>query len=184
MLQWILDVLKGVVIGIANIIPGVSGGTMMIVMGIYDKIIYCVNHVFKEFGKCIKILLPYALGIVLALVFMSAVILGSMDNFPLPTAFIFIGLIMGGLPAIFAEIKGVKLNWTHWLAFLISAGILVGMQFLPQSERETLNVDFVQMLIILVMGVISSATMIIPGVSGSMMLMILRAATPASCCPS
>lgn len=173
MVQWILDILKGVVIGIANIIPGVSGGTMMVVMGIYDKLIYCINHVFKEFGKCIKILLPYVIGILVAIIFMSALLLKSMENFPLPTAFAFIGLIMGGLPAIFAETKGVKINWKHCLAFVISAAILVGMQFIPQSERTTLDVDVLQMLVILLMGIIASATMIIPGVSGSMMLMIL-----------
>ena len=78
MKQWLLDVLKGVVIGIANIIPGVSGGTMMIVMGIYDKLIYCINNLFKQFGSCIKILLPYGVGIGLALVTMSGLIGGSM----------------------------------------------------------------------------------------------------------
>lgn len=173
MKQWILDVLKGVVIGIANIIPGVSGGTMMIIMGIYDKLIYCINHVFKEFGKCIKILLPYVLGILIALFTMSGLIGGSMERFPLPTAFAFIGLIMGGLPAICAEVKGVKIKPVHVLAFLLAAALLVGMQFMPHSDRTNVDVDVLQMLIILLMGVIASSTMIIPGVSGSMMLLIL-----------
>ena len=47
------NILKGMVIGIANIIPGVSGGTMMVAMGIYDKLIHCITHVFKEFKKSI-----------------------------------------------------------------------------------------------------------------------------------
>lgn len=172
-MTWLLDVLKGAVIGIANIIPGVSGGTMMIIMGIYDKLLFCINNVFKQFGKCIKILLPYALGIVLAIVCMSAVITGSMAKFPLPTAFAFIGLIMGGLPAILQECKGIKLKFGHFVAFAAAAILLVGMQFMPASADVELKASVGQSLIIVLMGMIASATMIIPGVSGSMMLMIL-----------
>ena len=51
----IKNALKGMVIGIANIIPGVSGGTMMVAMGIYDKLIHCITHIFKEFKKCAEI---------------------------------------------------------------------------------------------------------------------------------
>ena len=175
MKQWLLDVLKGVVIGIANIIPGVSGGTMMIVMGIYDKLIYCINNLFKQFGSCIKILLPYGVGIGLALVTMSSLIGGCMENFPLPTALVFTGLILGGIPAIVEQVRDVKIKPVHVLAFLLAAGLLVGMQFMPASDSADLSkgANVLQMLIILVMGVIASSTMIIPGVSGSMMLLIL-----------
>ena len=57
---------KGVVIGIANIIPGVSGGTMMVSMGIYDKLIHCITHLFSELKKSILFLLPIAVGMVVA----------------------------------------------------------------------------------------------------------------------
>lgn len=63
-MKTIFDILRGVVIGLANIIPGVSGGTMMVSMGIYDTIIGCINSLFKDFKKCIKTLWPYALGMV------------------------------------------------------------------------------------------------------------------------
>ena len=56
--------LKGVVIGIANIVPGVSGGTMMVSMGIYDKLIHCITHLFSEFKKSLLFLLPIAVGMV------------------------------------------------------------------------------------------------------------------------
>ena len=61
------DILRGVVIGLANIIPGVSGGTMMVSMGIYDAIIGCINSLFKDFKRCVKMLWPYALGMVLGI---------------------------------------------------------------------------------------------------------------------
>ena len=173
MKKWLLDILKGAVIGVANIIPGVSGGTMMIIMGVYDKLIFCINNVFKQFAKCIRILLPYVIGIVLALVCMSAFIMNSMEKFPLPTAFAFIGLIMGGLPAILGEVRDVKRKPVHWVVFALAAIFLVGMQFMPKSADAEMTLNVGKILILVLMGVIASSTMIIPGVSGSMMLMIL-----------
>lgn len=173
MKKWLLDILKGVVIGVANIIPGVSGGTMMVVMGVYDKLLFCINNIFKQFVKCIKILLPYIIGILLALAFMSTLIIGSMEKFPLPTAFAFIGLIVGGLPAILSEVKDIKRTPVHWAVFAAAFIFLVGMQFMPKSADVALSLNVGQILIIMVMGVIASSAMIVPGVSGSMMLMIL-----------
>ena len=66
-MKTIFDILRGVVIGLANIIPGVSGGTMMVSMGIYDTIIGCINSLFKDFKRCVKMLWPYALGMVLGI---------------------------------------------------------------------------------------------------------------------
>ena len=54
MKKWLLDVLRGMVIGVANIIPGVSGGTMMVSMGIYDTLIYCITHLFKQLKKSLQ----------------------------------------------------------------------------------------------------------------------------------
>ena len=73
------DILRGVVIGIANAIPGVSGGTMMVSMGIYDKLIYSVAHLFQQPVKSIKTLLPYfavLLGILLAVTYIPALSMG------------------------------------------------------------------------------------------------------------
>lgn len=174
MKKWLLDILKGVVIGVANIIPGVSGGTMMVVMGVYDKLLFCINNVFKQFTRCIRILLPYIIGILLALVCMSSLIVGSMEKFPLPTAFAFIGLIMGGLPAIMAEVKDVKRRPIHWAAFAVAFVLLVGMQFLPESgDRDLTTLNIGKVLIVMLMGVIASSAMVVPGISGSMMLLIL-----------
>ena len=62
------NILKGMVIGIANIIPGVSGGTMMVSMGIYDKLIHCITHLFSEFKKSVLFLLPIAVGMGIAII--------------------------------------------------------------------------------------------------------------------
>ena len=78
------QILRGVVIGVANIIPGVSGGTMMVSMGIYDTLIHCITHLFKEFKKSILTLLPYAIGMLAGILALASVISWGLENYPLP----------------------------------------------------------------------------------------------------
>ena len=66
-------ILQGVVVGVANIIPGVSGGTMMVAMGLYDKLIHAITHIKSEFGKSMKLILPILIGAALAIVILSRV---------------------------------------------------------------------------------------------------------------
>ena len=81
----IIDILKGVIIGIANIIPGVSGGTMAVSMGIYDKIVKIVGNafhsIFKDFKNTVKFLLPIGIGAVLGIVLFSKLIKYCLEVF-------------------------------------------------------------------------------------------------------
>lgn len=166
------DVLKGMVIGLANIIPGVSGGTMMVSMGIYDTLIYCITHLFKQFKKSILTLLPYAAGMVIALVGLSFVITASLDNYALPTNALFIGLIFGGLPAIFAQIRGEKKGVPGAVLFVLAAAFIIFLELIRTENTVDIHLSVLEVVKLFVMGVIASATMVIPGVSGSMMLML------------
>lgn len=82
----IKSILKGMVIGIANIIPGVSGGTMMVSMGIYDKAIHCITHLFSEFKKSILFLLPIFIGMGIAIVGSSFGLEYLFAQFPVQTS--------------------------------------------------------------------------------------------------
>ena len=86
------QVLRGVVIGIANIIPGVSGGTMMVSMGIYDTLIHCITHLFSEFKQSVKTLWPYLVGMLIGIFALASVLTYCFTHFPLPTSTTFIGL--------------------------------------------------------------------------------------------
>ena len=79
------QILSGVVIGVANIIPGVSGGTMMVAMGIYDKLISSITGLFKEFKKSVRFLLPVGIGMVLGIVVLSKLIAIMFDVIPFQT---------------------------------------------------------------------------------------------------
>ena len=104
-MKFIKDILKGVVIGVANAIPGVSGGTMMVSMGVYDDIIYCITHLFKQLKKSIMILLPYFIGMVVGIIGLAFSIKSLFANFPFQTSMVFIGLILGGVPMILERVR-------------------------------------------------------------------------------
>ena len=174
-MKTIFDILRGVVIGLANIIPGVSGGTMMVSMGIYDTIIGCINSLFKNFKRCIKTLWPYALGMVLGILGLAKLITFLLEAYPLPTNMAFIGLILGGLPMILKKMKGKKKGIAGGIAFVLAFALVVGLKIIGGGNGTdaaiTLNIG--QLIILFIMGAIAAATMVIPGVSGSMMLMLL-----------
>lgn len=171
----IKNILKGVVIGLANIIPGVSGGTMAVSMGIYDKLIHCVTHLFKEFKKSILFLIPIFLGAGIAVVGLTFVIPILFARFPLQTNLLFIGLIVGGLPAIWKKVKGNSIRPGYILAFLIFFALVAGMAVMGEKEGAAADLSFGLWNVVKLfgVGVIASATMIIPGVSGSMILLLL-----------
>lgn len=171
----IKSILKGMVIGIANIIPGVSGGTMMVAMGIYDKLIHCITHLFKEFKESVKFLFPIAIGMGIAIVISALGLEYLFDNVPLQTNLLFIGLIMGGFPAIWKKVKGQRIKAGHIIAFLAFFALVVGMAFMGNAEGREADLSFnlMNVFILFVVGIIASATMVIPGVSGSMVLLLL-----------
>ena len=170
------QLLRGVIIGVANIIPGVSGGTMMVSMGIYDTLIHCITHLFKEFKKSVKTLLPYAIGMGVGILALASVISWGLEKYPLPTNALFIGLILGGLGPLLKKIERKKISIPAVIAFLAMFALIIWMGIQRKDgiqNAETLEMNGLQMLLMVGIGMIASATMIIPGVSGSLVLMLL-----------
>lgn len=180
MLQWILDVVRGAVIGVSNIIPGVSGGTMAVSMGIYDRLIYAFNQIFRQFKKSFRELLPILIGVLIGL-FAFAALIGTLlgtdaEEIPgtrLPTNFAFIGLILGGLPAIYKRVNMKDAKLPGLILFLLFLALVVALPLLSPPETRTVDHSVGTALLMIPLGAIASATMVIPGVSGSMILMLL-----------
>ncbi|MDD5900934.1 MAG: DUF368 domain-containing protein [Lachnospiraceae bacterium] len=173
-MKFILDMIRGAVIGIANIIPGVSGGTMMVTMGIYDKLLGAITGIFKQFKKSIKTLFPYFVGMVAgigAFAFLLTKVL--LVKFPLPTAFAFIGLIVGGVPVLVKKAKeaGRTGIFPCILVFGLFFALIIGLQFLGEGAERDVTPSLLNVLILMVMGVLSAAAMVVPGVSGSLLLL-------------
>ena len=191
-MNFILDILKGAVMGIANVIPGVSGGTMAVAMGIYDKLIYALTHIFKELKKSIVTVLPIGIGMVLGIVGLSMVIEWMFSVVPIQTNLLFIGLIIGGIPAIWLRIRGGSIKPGYIIGFLLLFALVIGLSFIQaKTEKQKDEVKaaakaesaedgsfYVETGVVPAVkyvgaGVIASGTMVIPGVSGSMMMMVM-----------
>ncbi len=171
----IKSILKGMVIGIANIIPGVSGGTMMVAMGIYDKLIHCITHLFSEFKKSVAFLFPIAIGMGVALIASAFGLELLFEKLPIQTNLLFIGLIIGGLPAMWKNVKGNSIKIGHIVAGLLFFVVVVTMAVMGETEGNAADLTFnlVNVIKLLGVGIIAAATMVIPGVSGSMMLLLM-----------
>ena len=121
MLHWILDILRGAVMGVSNIIPGVSGGTMAVSMGIYDRIIYAVNNIFKQFKKSFREILPILIGILIGLLILQV---------PLAIPLAALVFLLAFIPIVGATVAGilaalVALVANGWVVALIVVGVVV-----------------------------------------------------------
>ncbi len=180
-MKFLVELIKGVFVGIANVIPGVSGGTMAVSFGIYDKIISSVTNLFKDFKKSVKTLFPIAVGIAIGIVAFTFIIPYLLETQPFCTSAAFTGLIVGGIPAI---VKALKEGWNkdtkrsvpvNVIVFIILFVISLAMPFMNGDAESgiLLTADAPTMIKVFFLGIIAAATMVIPGVSGSLVLMIL-----------
>ena len=178
----VLDILRGIVIGIANIIPGVSGGTMAVSMGIYDKLIGAVTGLFKHFKESIRLLIPLGIGMGIGIVGFGFLLEYLLEYHVLATCLTFVGLIVGGLPILWMNLKSNvakkpsrRIGAGEIISFLVLLAIGVGLPLMQGSEgaMKTLVLNPGTIVVLFLLGLIASATMVIPGVSGSMVLMVL-----------
>lgn len=180
-MEFILDAVKGIFMGIANIIPGVSGGTMAVSLGIYDKFISSISGLTKNFKKSFMALLPIVLGMGVGILGFSFIIEYLLRAHTLVTCLAFIGLIFGGLPVLLKAMKkkmreaDSKLGIGNAAAFIILFAVAVGLPMIGVGEETStvLTANAASMIILFFVGIIAAATMVIPGVSGSLVLMIL-----------
>ena len=177
----VMLVIKGFVMGIANIIPGVSGGTLALTLGIYEDFIGAISHFFSRLKENIKFLLPIFSGMGLSILTMSNVISTCFDKFPIPTTLFFMGLVIGGIPMLVSKVKDSKekKQISSYVIALITFSIVMIMAFADQifasgiGEVSFQNMNILSYILLFVVGVIAAATMVIPGVSGSLVIMLL-----------
>lgn len=175
----IILILKGFIMGIANVIPGVSGGTLALTLGIYEKFISAISHFLGNIKENMKFLIPIAIGMVLAIITMSSLITECFENFPIPTSTFFMGLVIGGVPLLTAKVKGKKevKQISSYIIMALTFSFVLFLALAPSIFGDTgdvkLNLTFGSLLILFLIGIITSATMVIPGVSGSLVLMLL-----------
>ena len=105
--------------GIANVIPGVSWGTLAVILGLFNDFVGSISNIFKSFKKSVLFLLPIVLGMGVAVVASSKLIETCLNYYPLATILFFVGLILGGVPILFNKIKGEMKSIPNYIIFII-----------------------------------------------------------------
>ena len=167
-------ILKGFIIGIGKIIPGVSGALLAISLGVYEKSVKAISDFFKNPLEHFKFLFPLGIGVVLSISFTSKAILYLLNNYYLPVMLLFIGLIAGGIFPIFKNINIKKLKFSNYLIMFLSFIFVISLSFIGDSIfLYEINNPILKMLVYVLIGFIDAATMIIPGISGTAVMMLL-----------
>lgn len=165
--------IKGFILGVANVIPGVSGGTLAVSLGLYERGLECVTTLFKKFKENLTFIMPIALGIGVAILSTSKLVTYALTNFKAQTIFLFVGLIFGGISLIMKKVKGQKSFFNICVLCIVFIFVL-GLNFV---KTDTFSISFTNMKIIdyvllALVGFIASSAMVIPGISGSFVLMV------------
>jgi putative membrane protein len=167
--------LKGLAIGTAAIIPGISGGTIAFMLGIYDQIIDAIVSIRLQSKKSLQVLLPVGVGVVVAIGLLTYPMGLALMYAPFPTVTLFAGFIVGSLPQLRKDLLN-KLNIKAWVLLIVPAVIatLLGV-FSVIGELDATSVltsdAFLPKLSLLVVGLLGVSAFVVPGISGSMLLL-------------
>lgn len=175
-MNFVRNLICGLVIGVANIIPGVSGGTMAVLLGMYDQLIESVSSWRRHFMDSLRLLLPVALGAGSGILLFSRMIKYLLSYFPMATNFFFLGLVFGGIPVIYKRAAAGRFRPLNLLPFAAALCVMIAVPLLSaQSGASGLITALTPVVFIrlTLCGALAAACMILPGVSGSMVMMIL-----------
>ncbi|MGN1372858.1 MAG: DUF368 domain-containing protein [Candidatus Coproplasma sp.] len=172
--DFLIKMLKGGAIGLAMIIPGVSGGTLAVLLGIYDKIIGSISNLFKDFKASFLFLLPILLGAVLAFAALYYPLKLALQYAPFPTIMLFAGFMLGSTPDMIIGAKENGFKKFDVASILIPLAVVVGICFIPNMGNVDLSsaMPWHGYVVLAVMGVLASCALVVPGISGSMLMLI------------
>ena len=166
---------QGAAIGVSMIIPGVSGGTMAVLMNVYDKLINAISNLRKDFKNSVLFLLPILLGAVIAVGALVVPIHYALKHVPFPTVMLFTGLMLGTTPKLIKD--GIKKGFKKLdiIAVLVPLAVIIGICFIPNVGAADLSKSMPVWgyFVIILIGAIGSCALVVPGISGSLLLLIL-----------
>lgn len=155
-------------------VPGVSGGTMAILLGIYDKLIYSISNFFKDIKGNLFFLFKFCAGAGLGIALLARVISWLLEKFPLPVSFFFLGAVIGGIPALLRKTKESTIKLSSFLYFFVGLVVVVAIGFIPAGNFSIgQGSGIVHLLMLFIAGIIIAVALVLPGISTSHMLLVL-----------
>ncbi len=184
MKEHILNLIAGIVFGLANVIPGVSGGTMAVVFGVYERLIGLIANLRERFKKELPFIAFFGVGAAIGIVAFGKAMKWVLENYPIVANAFFIGVILGSIPMLAKmTFKGGKtwiVNWKNVVPGLITLAIMIPMAMAgdDSAAKETAQASMEGSLLLnmvkwMLGGVLAASCMIIPGVSGSFVMLLI-----------
>ncbi|HCY8455580.1 TPA: DUF368 domain-containing protein [Staphylococcus aureus] len=174
--KWI-NILKGFAMGTSDLVPGVSGGTIALLLGIYNQFIASISGIFsRRFWPSFTFLIPIIIGMLLAMGSLSNLFNYLLSQHHIPTMFFFGGLIIGIVPYLL-KISNYKTSFTtkHYMMVIADIAILIVITLMNNSDKhagETLTLSTGLIIKYFIAGMCASSAMLLPGISGSFMLLV------------
>lgn len=172
-MKFILDCIKGIAIGAGAILPGISSGVLCVIFGIYDKLVDSVLDFFEDIKSNFRFLFPIIIGICIGVVLFGNILKAIFALYPIQTNFAFIGLILGCVPNLF-KIANSKTGFRlHYLIYTAITFIVTIFLLVLENSFNSTNCTSTNVLFLILSGFIMSAGIVIPGISSTVLLMIL-----------
>ena len=185
MLHHLYILVAGIVFGLANVIPGVSGGTMAVVFGLYERLIDLVANLRTKWRKELPFILVFGLGAGIGILAFGKLMKWILANYPTEANAFFIGIILGSIPMLvrltFKQGKKWHVSLANILPMLITFGIMIPMALAGDTSKakeaavaaQVTSFNLGNTLLYILYGIIAISTMIIPGISGSFVMLLL-----------
>ncbi|MDR2088398.1 MAG: DUF368 domain-containing protein [Clostridiales Family XIII bacterium] len=173
--KWIVRIAKGFAIGSSMLIPGVSGGTMAILLGVYDEMISALSHIRTRFASGGLLLLQFLAGAGLGILLLSGPLLTALELWPKPVMFFFTGAILAGIPPIYRKVRVARIKPQNILVAAIGAAVAVATEYLPSglfSPAPGGGFDPIAVALLIAAGFVIAVALILPGISGSYVLLM------------
>jgi putative membrane protein len=169
--DWIIRMLKGILVGIGFITPGLSGGVLAVVFGIYEPLMRFLGNLRQKFLKNLLFFIPVGIGGVIGVVAFSAVVDFAFQNYPAQFTWLFIGFIAGTFPSLFKTSGKKGRTWWHWaLLVAIAVGTFFLMNWMETIRNMQLTPSFGNWLL---SGALIGLGVVVPGMSPSNFLIYL-----------
>ena len=160
--------LKGIIVGIGGIAPGLSGSVLLVILGLYQKTINAIGTIFKNFKKNITFLVPLFLGFGIGVIIFSKIVDFLLENYEMYTRFTFLGLVIGTVPLFYREVKKEGFKKKYYWIMLVSACAGFALFFLNKDLFPVItNPNLFQSVLL---GVAVAGSSIIPGVDSAVIL--------------
>ena len=166
--------LKGSVIGGTMLVPGVSGGSMAMILGIYNRLINAISSFRKNKKENFLFLFIFVLGAVAGILIFAKPLDMLISRFPKPMLFLFMGAVLGGVPMIYKESGADRASWKEVVCVLIGVVLVIACSVIPKDffNPDTDN-GVVRVLVLLLAGFIGAIALVLPGISVSYMFLIM-----------